>query len=281
MAKLTVSQINQIKSIIKEHMGVILQITTGDGKPSPRLLKKLKLPKVIADLITSSYRYGKITAVTGKDLSNTSSADVKKLLRQLSLTPSQQRSIDFMKIKAQQSIDSLTQKITTSVITSAIQSDLSMWKEVKQVIPNAIENNSLRYKVVQELRDKTQDMYRDWHRVAQTEMWSAKCQGEAEAILNKESPLSNKGAETIVYVKPSMNACQKCKQLYLESDRITPKTFLLSELMANGNNYGKKQADWLPCIPPLHPNCCCVMNVKPADTKFDAQGNLMYSSSKH
>ena len=281
MSKLTISQINQIKSIIKEHMGVIMQITTGDGKPSPRLLKKLKLPKAITDLITTSYQYGKLGTIKGKDLANMSAADVKALMRQVKLTPSQQHSVEFMKIKAQQHIDSLTQKITSNVIASAIQSDLSMWSEIKQVIPAAIENNSPRYKVLQELRDKTQDMYRDWHRVAQTEMWSAKCQGEAEAILNKESPLSKQGAETEVYIRPSKNACQKCKQLYVESDGVTPKVFLLSELMSNGSNYGKKQADWLPCIPPLHPNCSCVMNVKPKDTKFDAQGNLMYSASKN
>lgn len=253
-----------------------MQIVTGDGKPSPRLVKKLGLPKEIEDLITSSYRYGKLKVLQGKDLSNMSDSDVKKLVRNVKLNKAQQYSVEHSKIKAQQSIDTLTQKITSSVVTMAVQSDLSMWEAVKEVIPAAMENDTPRYKVVQELREKTNDWERDWHRVAHTEMWSAKCQGEAEAIMNGESPLSSDKGETLVYVKPAHNACNKCKQLYLEVDGVTPKVFRLADLIANGTNYGKKQADWKPCVPPLHPNCMCVINVKPKDTEFDAQGNLIY-----
>lgn len=279
MAKLTRTQLNQIKHIISDHMEVLMQITVGDGHPSSALLRKLKLPQDIVDLITTSYKYGRLGILEGKDLSNMSEEDVQKLLRKIKLTRSQERSVDYAKVKAQQSIDTLTQRITSNVITMAVQSDLSMWEAVKEVIPAALENNTPRYKVIQQLREKTGDMERDWHRTAHTELWSAKCQGEAEAIVNNEHPMSRKGAETMVYCKPAMNACPKCKQLYLENDKITPKVFKISELLANGNNYGKKQADWLPVIPPLHPNCMCTINVKPDDTEFDSQGNLIYKKS--
>lgn len=119
-------------------------------------------------------------------------------------------------------------------------------------------------------------MERDLHRLAHTEMWSAKCNGEVDAILNNESPFTNEGAEAIVYIKPSKNACNKCKQLYLETDGTTPREFRIADLIANGSNYGKKQADWKACIPPLHPNCMCPINIKPKDTEFDSQGNLVY-----
>ena len=124
------------------------------------------------------------------------------------------------------------------------------------------------------LREKTNDWERDWHRVAHTEMWSAKCQGEVEAILQGESPFSNDKGDTEVYCKPGPNACPKCKQMYLERDGVTPKVFKLSQLISNGSNYGKKQADWKPCVPPLHPNCMCPLSIKPKNTKFDEQGNL-------
>ena len=279
-SRLTRTQINQIKKIITEHMDVIMSITTGTGKPSPELLKKLGLPKSANDLITSSYQYGRLRVLQNKDLENMSASEVAELLKKLKLTSEQQRSIDYAKLKAQQYMDNLTQKIISNTVAAAIQSDLAMWDAVKQVVPAAIQNSSPRQKVVQELRDKTQDMYRDWHRVASSEMWGAKCQGEAEAIIHNESPLTNKGGETEVYIKPSWNTCAKCKQLYLEKDGVTPKVFKLAELMANGNNYGKKQADWVPCIPPLHPNCQCTMNVKPSDTTFDSQGNLTYKPNK-
>ena len=276
MAKLTRSQIRQIQRIINDHMEVLMQITTGDGKPSPRLVKKLGLPEAIVDLITTSYKYGKLGVLQGKDLSTMSESDVKKLMRNIKLTKSQQNSVDYSKIKAQQSIDSLSQRITSSVVTMAIQSDLSMWEAVKEVIPAAMENDTPRYKVIQELREKTGDWERDWHRVAHSEMWDAKLQGEAEAIMNDESPLSKDKGETLVYKRPAHNCCNKCRQLYLEKDGVTPKVFRLADLMANGTNYGKKQADWLPTLGILHPNCMCTLNVMPKDTAFDAQGNLVF-----
>lgn len=276
---ITKTQIRQIQKIINDHMEVLMQITTGDGKPSPTLLRKLKIPKGITDLITNSYQYGKLRILEGKDLSNMSESDVKKLLRNLRLTPTQKQSIEHAKVKAQQYIDNLNQRITSNVVTMAIQSDLSMWDAVKDIVPAALENNTPRYKVIQQLRETTGDMMRDWHRVAHTEMWSAKCWGESEAILHNESPLSSKKGDTNVFVRPAYNACAKCKQLYLEKDGVTPKVFKLSELIANGTNYGKKQIDWIPCIPPAHPNCMCTLNVKPDDTEFDSQGNLIYKPS--
>lgn len=257
-------------------MEVLMQLTTGDGKPSPRLVKKLGLPEAIVDLITTSYKYGKLGVLQGKDLSTMSESDVKKLMRNIKLTKSQQNSVDYSKIKAQQSIDSLSQRITSSAVTMAIQSDLSMWEAVKEVIPAAMENDTPRYKVIQELREKTGDWERDWHRVAHSEMWDAKLQGEAEAIMNDESPLSKDKGETLVYKRPAHNCCNKCRQLYLEKDGVTPKVFRLADLMANGTNYGKKQADWLPTLGILHPNCMCTLNVMPKDTTFDAQGNLVF-----
>ena len=56
MTRLTRAQINRIKSIISDHMEVLMQITTGDGPPSKRLINKIKLPKSAKDLITSAYK---------------------------------------------------------------------------------------------------------------------------------------------------------------------------------------------------------------------------------
>lgn len=277
MARLTRSQIKQIQSIIKDHMEVVGLLLVGDGQPSPRLVKKLGLPKSISDLILDSYKYGKLSILQGKDLSNMSEEDVKKLMRTLKLTPSQKHSVEYSKIKAQQSIDSITQRLTSNIITMAVQSDLNMQEAIKQVVPTAMENDTPRYKVIQQLREVTGDTERDWHRVAHTEMFDAKLQGEAEAIINNESPFSSKGEDTLVFKRPAKNCCNKCRQLYLEADGITPKVFKLSELMANGTNYGKKQADWVATLGVLHPNCMCVLNVMPPDTEFDSQGNLTFN----
>lgn len=275
MAKLTPAQIKQIKQIINDHMGVVMNIMVGDSKPSPRLIKKLGLPKELSDLITDSYRYGKLRILEGKDLTTMSSYEVEALLRKIKLNRAQENAVDYLKVKVQTQLDTLTQRITNTVITSAVQNDVSLWTTVGNVIPKALEEKTPRYKVIQELREYSKDMERDWHRVAHTEMWGAKCMGEVQAILHNESPLSQDGPDTKIYVKPAPNACPKCKQLYLEKNLTTPRVFSITQLLANGNNYGKKQADWLPCIPPLHPNCMCTINTMPNNTKFDDNGNLV------
>ena len=277
---LTPSQIRQIKKVIEEHMNVIMELTIGDMKVSPETLKKLGVPKSVSNLITDSYKYGKLTTVMNKNLSKMSPQEVNDMLKKLKVSSRQQRSMEYLKAKTQLSIDNLTQRMTSAVITSALQNQLDMYQAIGQVVPEAVKKNTDRYKVVQQLRDLTQDWERDWHRVAHSEMWDAKVQGEANAIIDNESPISKKGKDTMVFKRPAPNACNKCKQLYLEADGITPKLFKITELQANGSNYGKKQADWKPTLGILHPNCMCPLSVMPDGYKFDSSGQLTPDTTK-
>ena len=277
MANLTKTQIAQIKKIITEHMEVLMKIVVGDGKPSPELLRKLGLPKEITDLITDSYKYGKLGVLKGKDLSKMSTSEVEKLLKKLTLTKNQQKSIEYLQVKTQQSIDTLQAKILANVMNTVVQDQLNMYQTVKKVIPEAMADpieRTERYKVIQKLREQSGDWERDWHRVAMTEMWDAKVMGEANAIIDNESPLSKKGKDTMVFKRPAPNACAQCVKHYLEPDGVTPKLFKLSDLMANGTNYGKKTADWKPTVGVLHPNCMCPLSVMPDGYHFDAMGQL-------
>ena len=137
---MTRAQINRIKKIISDHMEVLMQIVIGEGKPSQELLRKLKLPKEITDMIKTSYQYGRLGVIQGKSLTAMSEKDVEQLLRKLKVTKAQQRSVDYSKMRAQQAIDTLTQKITATTVTLALQSDQKMWEVVKEVIPDALEN---------------------------------------------------------------------------------------------------------------------------------------------
>ena len=271
---LTPSQIRQIKKVIEEHMNIIMELTIGDTFVSPQTLKKLGIPKSISNLITDSYKYGKLSTVVNKNLSKMSPQEVNSLIKKLKVSTRQQKSIEYLKAKTQLSIDNLTQRMTSAVVTSALQGQLNMYQAIDKVIPNAVKEGTDRYKVIQQLRDLTQDWERDWHRVAHSEMWDAKVQGEANAIIDNESPISKKGRDTIVFKRPAPNACNKCKQLYLESNGVTPKLFKITELQSNGSNYGKKQADWKPTLGILHPNCMCPLSVMPDGYKFDTSGQL-------
>lgn len=271
---MTKHQIELLKKIISEHMNVIMQLTTGDGgkMPSPDMLKKLGLPKEVTDLITDSYKYGKASVISGKSLEKMSEKDVKKLTDSLKLTPAQRKSIEYAQINAQVHLDSLKARITSSVISLAVQDQTNMYQTIQQVIPEAMADGTPRYKVIQQLREMSGDWERDWHRVAHTEMWNAKCTGEAQAMLDGESPLTSKGKETRVFKRPAPNACPSCKRLYLEKGTNKPIVWKLSDLVANGTNYGKKQADWKAVVGTIHPNCLCPLSVLPDDYHLDDDG---------
>ena len=249
-------------------------MTVGDAQVSPQMLKKLGLPKSVNNLITDAYKYGKLGVLAGRNIAKMSPQDADNLIKKLKLTTRQQKSVEFIKIKTQTHIDTLTQRISTAVVTTVLEDQLNMYQTVKKVIPKAVAEGTDRYKVIQELRELSKDWERDWHRVAHTEMWDAKVQGEANAIIDNESPVSKKGKDTMVFKRPAPNACNKCKQLYLEKDGITPKLFKITDLQANGTNYGKKQADWKATIGVLHPNCMCPLSVMPDGYKFDNAGQL-------
>lgn len=272
---LTKKQIEKIKQIINKHMDIIMSLTTGEGKkPSSAVLKKLGLPPEFEDLITDSYKYGKLGVLKGKPLDKMTPKEIEKLLKDVNLSTSQKEAVELSKINAQQHINSLNAKVTSSVLSLAIKEQLNMYTTVEKVIPEAIKNDTERYKVIQQLREMSGDWERDWHRVAHTEMWDAKVRGEAQAIFNGESPLSSKKGETKVFKRPGPNACSKCKELYLEPDGITPRIFTLSELQANGTNYGKKQRDWVATLGTVHPNCMCPLSVMPDGYHFNAIGQL-------
>ena len=176
MARITPAQIDRITKIVKEHMDVVGFITTGSATPSQRLVQKLGLPSTITNLVTIAYQYGKLSVLKGKNLATMGATEVKRLLQDITLTKAQQYSVDQIKLKSQQAINTLTQKIIAGVATMALNSDLKMWSVVQKVVSSAFHSNTPRYQVIQQLREQSGDWKRDWHRsgMAATRTWSRK-----------------------------------------------------------------------------------------------------------
>jgi hypothetical protein len=132
--------------------------------------------------------------------------------------------------------------------------------------------------MVQSLRDKTRDYYKNFNRIITTELSRAQNLGAMDAILTNNK---NKSQDEIyVYVSGShRRRCKKCAELYYHPDG-SPRVFKMSELLANGTNYGKKQADWDAVIPPLHPNCTDILLELPAGYGF-RNGKLSYIAKDH
>lgn len=270
---LTTNQVNEIKKVVEKYMNVLMEITTGTGKPDEKLMNKLNVPKELRDIIDTSYKYGKLCTLRGnQNLENLTEEQVRELIKHIKLTPNQKKSLKYIKLKTGTHITGLSDRMTTQIVSTITNNEL---QGIQEVIGRNIEQKNDKYKVVQELRELTQDWERDWHRVAHTEMWDAKINGEVMAILDGESPFSDKKEETMVFKRPGPNACNQCKKHYLESDGKTPKVFKLSELISNGTNYGKKTAEWKPVVGVMHPNCMCPLSVIPQGYTFDSNGQLI------
>lgn len=106
------------------------------------------------------------------------------------------------------------------------------------------------------LRERTGDLYRDWRRVAVTELSNALNLGAADAIMGRNA--GRDPGEVYVYkiVHQDARLCPHCRKFYLDTDG-TPKVYPMSELMGNGSNMGKKTRDWKPVIGATHPHERC------------------------
>lgn len=281
MPRLTRRQVQEINHVVDRYMDIVLRVTTGGGSPDRELMRRLGIPNGTDDLISDSYRYGAAVASSGRSLESTPAGQAASTIDSVQLGRAQRDSLDSMQLKADQYLDSLRQRIISNTVASIIQADSLDFDQARQLARDAVGSGVTRDQVVQGLRDSTGDYLRDWRRVAQTEMWGAKCQGEVDSIMEGHSAMSSAKGDTLVYVRPAPTACNKCRQLYLEPDGVTPRVFRMSDLLANGTNHGRRQADWVATIPPLHPNCMCVLNIKPENTEFDSSGRLEYHSSSN
>lgn len=284
MRVLTEKQLKEIADIIDRHVGVMIHITSGDGKPDKELLKKLGIPENAPDMIKNAFVLGKIMKMmSDKELSNLSFEQLKDRARKMSLSPVEQSSLDYARNNAARYVTGLGNKIkdqiTGQINNANAQSILEVVQReiIKDKVEQSILKQQIRSKLASELGHALNDWKRDWMRVANTETWNAKLHGEVMTILRGEAIYSNtKGGDTLVFRRPAPGACSHCKRLYLKRDGVTPKVFKLRDLISNGTNVGKKVNEWQPIVGTTHPHCRCPIAVLPEGFGFDDKGNLVF-----
>jgi hypothetical protein len=282
---LTKEQLKEIADIIKDHLGVMLYAFVGNEEVKTDLLDKLGIPRDAPSLIQNSYILGKIIQMMSKDVVKVMTYNqLKEQAKRVSLTQMEQNSLRYAQEHSGEYVTALGQRITrnvnTGVVTASRSANLAsaQLKVIRDTVSEAILNRETRGKLASELyHNNVEDWNRDWRRVAHTELWNARLQGEVASILEGDTIHGEaNGGETNVFRRPSPDACNHCKRLYLEVDGVTPKVFTLSELIANGDNVGKKTAEWQPTTHTTHPNCTCPIAVLPDGFGFDEFGNLEF-----
>ena len=157
--------------------------------------------------------------------------------------------------------------LSNSVLRSNQQQSLIVQKMIRSKTIKAIELRSGARALAADLANTSQDWEVDWLRIAYYLTHEAYNAGRAQDILK------NHGANAEVYFDVYEGACKRCKELYLEDPDdpdSKPIVFKLNDIIANGNNIGRKSADWKPTISPTHPYCRCTINYKDPDLEWDA-----------
>lgn len=112
--------------------------------------------------------------------------------------------------------------------------------------------------MVSELGHMTGKWNKDLGRISDYVLHSAFDEGRSLAFERRE------GKDALVFKDVYPGACKHCTKAYLTGGiGSEPKVFKLSELKANGDNIGKKSAEWQAVIGPFHPWCRCTLERVP------------------
>ncbi len=208
-----------------------------------------------------SYRFGTLSNElnTAKE-KNITFDQFKKFVdkNQVPLNQSEQATLNSIKLVGTNSIKGLGNRISNDFSQIVVEADQKIRSKYEKIIEDSTKKAFIQrasvQQIVSDIGHRTKDWSRDFGRIADTEMHKAFDFGRAEAIKTQY------GEGALVYKDVYPGACKHCIRLYKSSGLDSkPKVFKLSQLMANGTNYGLKTAEWKPVLGPTHPHCRCTL----------------------
>jgi len=245
---ITIAQLHEIRDIIATYHSAFIVNTIGPDAVSIEILEKLKALGLVDVTVSSpedAYLFGQaLAAASDPKLATMGFPEFKEYLRNnpVPLSGIEKNAIAFAREQAGQYISGLGSKVTGQINQAVVSS-------VGKRVATNIERRESIQKLAGDLRWMSDDWSRDFDRIAVTEKHTAMQQGVADHYIGRY------GEEVLVAKRPTPSACKHCKRLHLGPDGA-PRIFKLSTLEANGiNNVGRKAADWLATVGPVHPNC--------------------------
>lgn len=253
---LTKAQLKRIEEIIKERFLVFTYESLGERALSEDELRELKrlgvLRANVRDFVGDGYTLGKIAQLVDRTTATSLTFEqVLTMSKRMLKAPTdvEKKMIDWARNNSARYIQGIRDDMVKEVAGAASRAAVSAIRTVQDEVAGAIEARETVGELKTSLFRAIDDRFRDWQRVASTEMQGAIQHGIYHEIREK------RGAAQLVFKRPNPNACKYCKKVYLESDGYTPRVFMLSELA--DTNYGRRAADWNPTIGPVHPWCQC------------------------
>ena len=185
------------------------------------------------------------------------------------LTEQEESALDWLKQRSYNDITGIGNRMAIGTSNAILNNQpLTIRDTIKQEAIRAVELRNSARDLAGKLGDLTQEWERDWLRIAYYLMHEAFNTGRAQNILREY------GEDAEVYFDVFPGACQRCRDLYLtnpEDVESQPIIFKLRDVIANGNNIGRKADDWLPTVGPTHPYCRCIINHKPSDMNWNPE----------
>lgn len=266
------SEIEELSRIIKERIGITIYSTTGITLPDldvEKLRRKGLIPDDPEHIISDSYVYGILTTLDPA-LASAPYSVVKAAILAAPLSDIEKEAINWLNANAATYCKGLGNTIdaATMRIVQDVTKEDAMRGTIRETLSDSAKNRKVRSEIVTQLRRATKDVQRDWHRIVNTEMHSARTQGISQGFRKQF------GGGVTVIVRPHPDCCDLCRAAYLS--RGIPKVFKLADL-AMRNNVGRTAAELKkePGLPPLHPYCMCeIMRFDPAIHTFDEKGRI-------
>ena len=227
-------------------------------------------------IIEHAFLFGILAEAIGDDRAKKMSyANFKKFLASgnfIPLTEEEEFALQTVKQRAYTDITNLGNRMRTSLSNSVLrnnqQQSLLVQKIIQKKTIKAVELRLGARGLAADLANTSKDWEADWLRIAYYLTHEAYNSGRAQSILKEY------GADAEVYFDVYVGACNRCKELYLvdpEDPDSEPIVFKLKDIIANGNNIGRKVKDWLPTISPTHPYCRCTINHKKPGFAWDEE----------
>jgi len=278
---LTLAQINDILGILRKHKLVLIAEQLGLNFLSQQdkdilTAAGIDLTKYTNNkgVIEHAYLFGILSEALGDDRAKKMNyAQFQKFIKSgnfIPLTEDEEFALQQLKLRAYTDLNSLGNRIATGTSNVIIRANQTTKKKLQDVVKDkAQEAVKMRWsaqKLASELGHATGDWERDWLRIAYYLLHEAYNTGRSKSIEREH------GTDAEVYFTVYEGSCKHCRELYLtDPDDIDsePKVFKLKDIIANGNNIGRKADDWLPTLAPIHPYCRCTVNYKDPNMEWD------------
>lgn len=263
----TIAQINDILGILKKNKLVFIAEQLGLNYLSQQdkdilTAAGIDLTKYTnkKGIIEHAYMFGLLSEALGDNRSkNMTYKQFLKFLKSgnfIPLTEDEEFALEQLKNRAYTDLNSLGNRIATGTSNIIIRANQTQQNKLRNIVKKkaieAVKYRQSATKLASELGHATEDWERDWLRIAYYLLHEAYNTGRAKSIFKAH------GEDAEVWFTVLDGACEHCRRLYLtdpDDPNSEPIVFKLKDIIANGNNIGRKTADYKPTIAPIHPYC--------------------------